>query len=1104
MPLAGGLLVALLLFAGPLAAIANEPEPTPATPEPPEPTWRDRFDVHGYYEMRVFFGWEDFGTTDAWDLYGWQHVLDLEVEAQLAPKGFGPFTKISAFARAEVKFDCVYSHGCGVFDSANAFGRKPRKLPARIQHGQREGDAGTQETYDRRAYYFDDETRLDGAAIGPDGVRNADLPSGQRRATSVLFGPTLAELFAASTGSDGVRGSFEAPGDDAGFYVLERERACRSGTRALREDSLRGYGNRELLFNYTCHMEALGRLADRASPFDAGEQHPVLGNFGAFALPLRPAPERHIGERAAPWESQGLFIPNNSVRDAIRRDAFDANDQYFTVGELQWNHGASQDSLKELRELYLDFETAQRRVWLRIGRQTIVWGKTELFRNQDQWNPTDLALGPLTSLEESRIPVFGLRGIYSFYDVGPLQDVRLELAAIFDEFQPQDLGVCGEPFTPRSACDKGLGLWQHGLLGAGVAGEQRPAKPWKSASGLEYGARVEWRWDRFSFSLSDYYGYEDTPYSKILFEYSRNVDPHSGRPRRGMERGVCASGLEPACLTVGNALVEHSANQQLFAFVCAATVGSAPRVDPAACGLTIWNSTRRPSNVPGAPPTFAALWSNILAGSDAGVDAFDDLVSSDPAVQASYQAQLVAVNPGIRRGGFSGTIPTPLVNLNADSNDGPLAPPPPGVGPITAALWYGDSLQANLTREQQGLLGCGGHYGTQCDLQGIDLLNAEASALVQAFPWIEGTEGNPHWHTTDASVAQPGTAGFSGGALCTRFEGGQLLVLPGCLGPGMPGYDPAVDGGIVRSEDGSGAVLVHPFTGQPFRSETAALSWNLLMLATALGCEANTTDISECDPLRAFVSGRCSFAQPQHCKLVDGLAALTRVTRAHRRAGGNGVYGRRQFVWGGLGSAVLAYEKRNVLGLSSDFAEDLTGTSWGLEFTWQEGLRYANNNSDDGLSGVDTFNLTISGERPTFLRALNQHRTVLLSGQFFISRIGGYARGMTADGPWTYLLLVSATTGYFQDRLSLSANVVWDFRSHSGALLPEASWRFSDHVSATLGLGIFTGGWTRRLRGINDFSANDENVLSEFTYVENGLSPLRDLDHVYLKLRYAF
>jgi len=75
--------------------------------------------------------------------------------------------------------------------------------------------------------------------------------------------------------------------------------------------------------------------------------------------------------------------------------------------------------------------------------------------------------------------------------------------------------------------------------------------------------------------------------------------------------------------------------------------------------------------------------------------------------------------------------------------------------------------------------------------------------------------------------------------------------------------------------------------------------------------------------------------------------------------------------------------------------------------------------------------------------------------------------------------------------------------SHEWGLAPVP--HIGDAVThGIVGLGFFSGGWTRRLRGINGFSANDDDVLSEFTYVENGLAPIRDLDHVYAKLRYAF
>ena len=69
------------------------------------------------------------------------------------------------------------------------------------------------------------------------------------------------------------------------------------------------------------------------------------------------------------------------------------------------------------------------RLWLRIGLQNIVWGKTELFRTTDQFNPQDFALASLPALEESRIALFSARAVYSLYDVGPLEDVRVEVAA---------------------------------------------------------------------------------------------------------------------------------------------------------------------------------------------------------------------------------------------------------------------------------------------------------------------------------------------------------------------------------------------------------------------------------------------------------------------------------------------------------------------------------------------------------------------------------------------------------------------------------------------------------------------------------------------------
>ena len=226
---------------------------------------------------------------------------------------------------------------------------------------------------------------------------------------------------------------------------------------------------------------------------------------------------------------QGLYVPSAALR-AIRNQ-FDSFDQNFSQNQLAWNRGASQDTY-EFKEGYLDLEMLDGRLWFRLGKQDVVWGKTELFRNQDQINPVDLGRTTLGSLKDTRIPLWLARAVYNFYNVGPLEDVRLELVANLGNFMPNDLGRCGEPYTVFLVCGKSVALAAHGLIGIALAGEIRPPSVWDDLSGLQSGARVEWRWDRFSFALSDYYGYDYFPTANNFNTYSRAVDPADRPPAR--------------------------------------------------------------------------------------------------------------------------------------------------------------------------------------------------------------------------------------------------------------------------------------------------------------------------------------------------------------------------------------------------------------------------------------------------------------------------------------------------------------------------------------------------------------------------------------------
>ena len=1169
--------------------------------------WDERVQIHGFYETRMSFGWEDFDSSNEIDMYGWLQVLNLETEVEIAPDGWGPFDMIAAFARVEVKYDCVWNHACGMLPSVDAFGNHPGNLPHRVQTGSRTGQAGSQiASLDRRPYWFADRRRLNGDEF-------AETHAGQRAAKSFAYGSTNVGLYGASPGPDGQLGLFQdirherglnaifydgnwtdpttrLPGDDdAGNYLYNRTSHCRVGNWTQKNASRAGYSSRELIWSIDdCEIEPTGFTRRIANPFrdesfgtdptTGGDVNPVLlafnldpssGGFNlpldpngipdATQLPLRPGAERGINDTSGKrWESQGIFVPNLRTRRELKSHSFDDFDQNFSLNELQWNRGASQETWKELRELYVEFEAFESRLWVRTGKQTIVWGKTELFRNQDQWNPVDIAIGPLASLEEARIALWAVRGIWSFYEVGPLEDVRLELVGLFDKFEPTDIGRCGEPFVPRVACNKSYGLWLHGEAGVGVAGEQRPPDPWNDAEGWEVGARIEFRYDRFSFALTDYWGYSDLPYLSILFEYDRNVDPVTGRPRHTNTTGPCTTGAEPACLVPGHAplapgetgdVIEiHSINQSAFALICAGTVGLAPIVDSAACAFTLFNSNLDP----GLGVGFAQAFGSILAGQGPGQIRYSALIGDFP-----LPANPVTGPGGSLEAGTGVQNPlVPLVNNGLPGNEDP--DPSPSQSPA-------GGLDRLLSTEQEAMLGCGDFYFTDCDgvvhegpdgilgtpddttIGGIDLANADASVLFQAFPWFEGTKFNPSWDTTDASLPQPGTVdaafndGLGGGVDApdskpgevetgpagSRFENGTAFILPGAH------YDPAAFAGVLANAAANGIAVdpfvlanlaayditvdgsvgcatvagcrTQPFTGQIWSSEMAVLSWNLLMASVALGAANDATSIATLDRNQPLALGRCSFRQPQYCAFVSATAAQALNTRNDIRAGGNGRFGRRNFLWASGGDFSLRYEKRNIIGLSMDFAEDTTKSSWGVEFTYIDDTFAADNAQFDGLAEVDEYNLTLSVDRPTFVNFLNANRTFFINGQLFVSHVQGYSHDVLRDGPWTALLLVNASTGYFQDRFLVGAAGVYDFTSQSMAFLPSVQYRFTENFSVTIGAALLAGKWKGgKDMGVNQLSAASSSNLNDTIYVENGLSAARDLDNFFLRLRYTF
>jgi hypothetical protein len=263
----------------------------------------------------------------------------------------------------------------------------------------------------------------------------------------------------------------------------------------------------------------------------------------------------------------------------------------------------------------------------------------------------------------------------------------------------------------------------------------------------------------------------------------------------------------------------------------------------------------------------------------------------------------------------------------------------------------------------------------------------------------------------------------------------------------------------------------------------------------------------EFNPNDAYNPDRCSYYNPTICKSVSSLIGVSGAGKNVVKAGGNPRFGRRDFLWHGGAQAVLDYQRRHILGFAMDFAHDRSKTNWNLELTWFRRVRMADLDSFDMTSRADLVNLTIGMDRPTFIRFLNRNQSFLLTAQLFLQGVVGYESSFTSDGPFNARMTVGAFSGYHQDRLLPGVVFVYDFPSHSGALLWSIGWRVTQSFSIRIGLNTFWGEADRREAALVAAGTAGQGGRGEGAYhswVENGLSTVRDRDELFLRLRYTF
>ncbi|MEW5011104.1 MAG: DUF1302 family protein [Cycloclasticus sp.] len=214
--------------------------------------------------------------------------------------------------------------------------------------------------------------------------------------------------------------------------------------------------------------------------------------------------------------------------------------------DLALNRNDSSGDLYPVKELFIDGIIDD--WWLRLGKQQVVWGKTDFFRMQDIVNPMDFGQHFfLDAFEDIRIPQWAASLQYKAGDIGPFGETAITAVWNFDEFVPTGLGHASQAwahpfakqigtfalfntyFSPEpcvsaatqvaagapasTVCTAGDGRIPSGFgIDVGLSEFEMPEH---KLSNTEFGGRFEFKLGEVRFALSHYYHWGDSPVFKF-------------------------------------------------------------------------------------------------------------------------------------------------------------------------------------------------------------------------------------------------------------------------------------------------------------------------------------------------------------------------------------------------------------------------------------------------------------------------------------------------------------------------------------------------------------------------------------------------------------
>ena len=234
-----------------------------------------------------------------------------------------------------------------------------------------------------------------------------------------------------------------------------------------------------------------------------GERLHSQNNGVAFGVPVRPCDKDDRG----------------CINGYLDKDSNDLRFQEFN------------DRADFIRELYADFDINFDNgniLSTRLGKQQVIWGRTDLFRVLDVINPVDYSRNnSYDELEDIRIPMWILRTDYRMgptevFDGLAFDDLNFQVVWNFDKFRPHDIGQCGQPnvILDAGCFFRGMNnLWENGGtvanfagatpdgglatdFGPGQIGIRKAHMPSWSLSNTQLGLKLEGVYGDLGFSLN--------------------------------------------------------------------------------------------------------------------------------------------------------------------------------------------------------------------------------------------------------------------------------------------------------------------------------------------------------------------------------------------------------------------------------------------------------------------------------------------------------------------------------------------------------------------------------------------------------------------------